>query len=111
VAESRLSLAGWAEGGGMLMLGLSIVAFVCSVPACSPFRRVDEALVADRRVCEFDLMEERGGNAIFVDSELEVEDTTLVRSRSSTSNINSVFCWSSVFSRKVSAIPCSCKVL
>jgi hypothetical protein len=53
-AESRLSLAGLDEGGGMLMLGLSIVVFVCSVPACTPFLRVDDALVADRRVCELD---------------------------------------------------------
>ncbi len=46
-AESRLSLE---EGGGMLMLGLSMVAFVCSVPAFIPFLRVDAALVADSRV-------------------------------------------------------------
>lgn len=31
--ESLLSLAGLEEGGGMLMLGLSMVVFVCSVPA------------------------------------------------------------------------------
>jgi hypothetical protein len=49
-AESRLSLAGLVEGGGMLMLGLSMVVFVCSVAACTPFLRVDEALVAERRV-------------------------------------------------------------
>lgn len=54
-AESRLSLAGLDGGGGMLMFGLSMVVFVCSVPACRPFLRMDEALVADKSVCELDL--------------------------------------------------------
>ena len=53
--ESRLSLAGLDKGGGMLMLGLSMVVFVCSAPARRPFLRIDEALVADKSVCELDL--------------------------------------------------------
>lgn len=48
-------LDGLDEGGGMLMLGRSMVVFVCSVPACRPFLRIDEALVADSSVCELDL--------------------------------------------------------
>jgi hypothetical protein len=79
-ADSRLSLAGLVEGGGILMLGRSMVVFVCSVAACTPFLRVDEALVADRRVCEVDLL---GGRDCFADPELELDDMTLVRPASS----------------------------
>jgi hypothetical protein len=109
-AESRLSLAGLEEGGGMLMLGLSMVVFVCSVPACRPFLRVEEALVADRRVCELDLFDTRVGIATFADPELEVEEMILVSfvSSSSSSGISSGTCWSPVFSRKFSAIPWMC---
>jgi hypothetical protein len=79
-AESRLSLAGLFEGGGMLMLGRFMLVFVCSVPACTPFLRVDEALVAERRVCEVDLL---GGRDGLADPELELDDMTLVRPVSS----------------------------
>lgn len=48
--EKRRSFAGLDEGGGMLILGRSIVVFVCSVPACTPFRREDGPFVADKRV-------------------------------------------------------------
>jgi hypothetical protein len=89
VAESRLSLVGLEEGGGMLILGLSIMVFVCSVPASNPFLRLEEALVADKRVRELDLMEGRDGNCSFVESELEVEETTLVSSGSSASGMSS----------------------
>ena len=58
-AEKRLSLEDFEESGGMLMLGLSIVVFVCSVPACTPFLRLDEALVADNRVWELDPLQGR----------------------------------------------------
>ena len=50
VAESCLSLAGLEDGGGMLMLGLSMVVLVDSVPACGPFLSADEAAVAESRV-------------------------------------------------------------
>lgn len=106
-AESRLSLAGLDKGGGMLMLGLSMVVFVCSVPACSPFLRIDEALVADRRVCELDLCGAREGTATFGEPglELELEGMTLVRIGVSFSGISSGICGSPVFSCKLPAIP------
>jgi hypothetical protein len=86
-AEKRLSLVGLEEGGGMLMLGLSMVVFVCSVPACTPFLRLDAAFVADKRVWELDLLQARCGNAVFPDPELEVVEVALVRSVSSESGI------------------------
>jgi hypothetical protein len=107
-AESLLSLAGLEEGGGILILGLSIVVFVCSVPAYTPFLRVDDALVADRSVCEFDLFATRGITVVLADPEpeLEVKDVTLAKpfSPSSSSSICSGPC-RSAFSRKFSAIP------
>lgn len=48
--DNRFSLAGFDEGGGMLMLGLSMVVFVRSVAACTPFLSEDEAFVAESRV-------------------------------------------------------------
>ena len=53
-AESPVSFVGSDEGGVMLMLGLSMMMFVCSVPAGTPFLSVDEPLLTDSRLCEFD---------------------------------------------------------
>jgi hypothetical protein len=103
--EKRLSVPGLEEGGGMLILGLSIVVFVCSVLACDPFLIIEEPLVADKRVCEFALAEDRDGMGILVDPELDVEDTTLVRFVSSGSEIPSGICSSRGLLDAVSAIP------
>lgn len=108
-AEMRLSSAVLDEDGGILMLGLSMVASVCSVLACIPFLRVDEALFADKRVCELDRLDARDDSATFADPELEVEDTIWVRLVSSVSGLCSGLCSricnSTVFCGDFSAIP------
>ncbi len=104
-AEKRLSFAGFDEGGGMLMLGLFMVVFVCSVLACIPFLRLDEAFVADKRVWELDLLQARCCHVFFPEPEMELVDVVLVRPVSSDSGICSVICSSAVFPGSFSAIP------
>ena len=79
------------------MLGLSMVVLLCSVPACTPFLIADGAFVADNRVCDLDITDGREGRAILVDSELEVEETALVRDASSASEIDPEFRSSGTF--------------
>ena len=85
------------------MLGLSMVDFVFSVPACTPFLGWEEGLVADKRVCEVDLFEGRGDSAIFVELELEEQDMALVGSVSC-SGISSGISSSPVFPGKFPVI-------